>query len=99
MTQFKINSGIRGEITSFKSPSDSFTENTSVSTDGVSTLKTSVKYVQQHKDISKLLKLYRELLLKDAGDLEKMVVEVEMLDDRISKESYNQAIKAANELG
>ena len=45
MTEFKINSGIRGEITSFKSPSDSFTENTSVSTDGVSTLKTSVKYV------------------------------------------------------
>lgn len=89
MAEFKIYSGIKDEINSFESPGSSFTNNSAVSTDGVSTLKTSVKYVNQHKKISKLLDLYRQLLEKDANDLRAVVKETEQIDARIAHESFN----------
>lgn len=89
MAEFKIYGGIKDEINSFESPGGSFSGSSAVSTDGVSTLKTSVKYVNQHKKIATLLNLYRQLLEKDASDLRAVVEETEQLDARISHESFN----------
>lgn len=61
------------------------TSGAEVSNDGVSTLDTSVKYIEQHKQISELLKIYKQLIEKDAEDIKEMQKAVTLLDVSISE--------------
>lgn len=52
----------------------------SITSDGVETLNTSLKYIEQHKQIADLMDLYKQLIAKDAKDIKAMQNAVSQLD-------------------
>ena len=74
MGEFKIGKGLVGEISSLRDSGNSINDGyTTISSDGVSTLKTSVSIISQHTSIKCLLDLYKSLILRDAQDLDNLV--------------------------
>lgn len=63
-----------------------------VSSDGVDTLVTSMKYIQQHKQIAELLSLYKQLISKDADDIKEMQNAVSTMDRLIAGNIDNLAL-------
>ncbi len=60
------------------------TSNTEVPDEGVNTLVTSMKYIEQHKQIAELCELYKQLIAKDAADIRNMQQKVSILDSQIA---------------
>lgn len=89
MTEFKLTKEFSDDIESLRSAAEKVNSSASViSTDGIGSLKTSVRYTEQHKAIMELMTMYEELLLKDASDLNEMVTTVEAADINDASE-YN----------
>ena len=85
MAEFKVSPGLSGEVDTLKSKGDALaTDSVSVDKSDVKTLKTSMEYIQQQKDIRNLLRLYAELINKDAKDMKKMISVVEEMDEKIA---------------
>lgn len=85
MVEFKINPVLTDEISGVRDVADKINDGyASVSTDGVSTLKTSIRIISQHEKIKSLLDLYKVLVLRDLQDLDEMVAEVNEMDAKIS---------------
>lgn len=61
----------------------------SITSDGVDTLDTSLKYIEQHKQIADLMDLYKQLIAKDAGDIKSMQNAVSQLDIMMSQSFTN----------
>lgn len=55
----------------------------------VNTLKASMKYIKQHKQIAKLMNLYKSLVVKDALDLQKMQEALTFIDYAIAESIGN----------
>lgn len=85
VTEFKINKALTGEISELRNSgnliNDSYSE---IPIDNVRTLKTSVNIISQHNEIKRLLDLYKELILKDAEDLDDLIAEAIAMDTAIS---------------
>lgn len=85
MGEFKISKDLAGEISSLRDSGNLINDGyTTISSDGVSTLKTSVSIISQHASIKCLLDLYKSLLLRDAQDLDDLVNEANEMDAAIS---------------
>ncbi len=85
MAEFKINKALTGEISSLDNCGQKVNDGySSIQTDDVKTLKTSMEIVSQHAAIKKLLDLYQALVLRDAKDLTEMVKEVSKMDEDIA---------------
>ena len=81
MAEFIMKSGLAGDISSFQNAGGSLTSGISgVKGGGLDSLKTSVKYVEEHKAIMDLLALYQKLVEKDAADLRNMMQSTQNLD-------------------
>ncbi len=87
MVEVKFNPLLFGEIIQFGNDGKEINADVeSVSAEGVSSLKTSVKFVEENNDIQQLLKLYQKLILKDVADLNEMMTSAEQLDKVIAKQ-------------
>lgn len=86
MAEFKISKALSSEISTLKSKGEAINDGYSATpTDGVSTLSAAVAFINEQKDIKKMLELYGQLLAKDANDLTEMVKSVEEADKKASK--------------
>lgn len=86
MAEFKVNDALTGEVSAF---SNTGTEmNSAVSNvemgAGISTLKAGTRFVTEHNSIIELMKLYQQLIAKDADDLMKMKETADSLDATIA---------------
>lgn len=79
MAEFKVNSGLNGEISLFNSSGERINESVA-QIDGGSTLKTSVRYVEEDQKIIELFNLYKQLIAKDTADLNRMAEAARELD-------------------
>lgn len=85
MEEFKIDKALTGEISALRDSGNLINDNYStISSDNVSTLKTSVSIIAQHASIKSLLDLYKSLVLRDAQDLDNLVDEANEMDVTIS---------------
>lgn len=85
MAEFKISDGLSDEVSSLLTSGASLGEGSvDIDTAQVDTLSTSLKYVQQQKDIRKVLRAYANLLNKDCNDLTKMISDVKHMDETLS---------------
>lgn len=85
MAEFKINNALTGEISALRDSGNLINDTyATVSSDNVSTLKTSVSIISQHASIKSLLDLYKALVLRDAQDLDDLVDEANEMDAAIS---------------
>lgn len=85
MGEFKISKNLAGEISSLRDSGNLINDGyTTISSDDVSSLKTSVSIISQHASIKCLLDLYKSLLLRDAQDLDDLVNEANEMDAAIS---------------
>lgn len=81
MSEIKYNLGLSNEISSLTGSGSALNSTSSeISSDGVSTLDTAVKYIDQHGQIAELLNLYKKLILKDASDLSQTMETVSTTD-------------------
>lgn len=89
MAEFKIDRALTKEIAALRDSGNLINDDyVAVSSDNVSTLKTSVSIISQHESIKSLLDLYKSLILRDAQDLDNLVNEAIEMDATIST-SYN----------
>lgn len=89
MAEFKIDKALTGEISGLRDSGNLINNGyAAVSSDNVSTLKTSVSIISQHASIKSLLDLYKSLVLRDAQDLDDLVSEATEMDAAISS-SHN----------
>lgn len=87
--EFKIDRALTKEIAALRDSGNLINDDyVAVSSDNVSTLKTSVSIISQHESIKSLLDLYKSLILRDAQDLDNLVNEAIEMDATIST-SYN----------
>lgn len=85
MAEFKVNELLAGEISAFSNSGTELIASASeITISGVSSLKTSVRYVEEHNAIIGLMKLYKQLIAKDASDLQTMKESAEELDAKIA---------------
>ena len=84
MAEFKVNKALVGEISSLQCTGEQLSSASSVDCSGVSSLKTSVRFVSEHNAIIELLKLYQRLVKKEVTDLNAMVESAEELDAKLS---------------
>lgn len=85
MAEFKVNDSLSSEISAFGSAGEGINGGTaSVSADGVSSLKTSSRFITEHNSIMQLLSLYQRLIAKEVSDLNAMVESVQTLDTNIA---------------
>ncbi|MBR4287078.1 MAG: DUF5344 family protein [Clostridia bacterium] len=85
MAEFKISPGLSGEVTTLKNKGKELaTDSVDIDKSDVKTLKTSMEYIQQQKDIRTLLRLYAALVKKDADDMKKMINDVHVMDEKIA---------------
>lgn len=86
MGEIKINLiALDGEICTFRSAGDNIsTSDADIDSSGVNTLETCLKYIEQQKKIALLLDVCKNLVIKDAGDVEMMKGTVAGLDAIIS---------------
>ena len=85
MAEFKIDKALSGEISGLRDSGNLINDGyASISSDNVSTLKTSMSIISQHSRIKDLLDLYKALALRDAQDLDDLVREAEEMDAAIS---------------
>lgn len=86
MAEFKVNDALTGEVSAFSSTGTEM--NSTVSTVemgvGISTLKAGARFVAEHNSIIELMKLYQQLIAKDADDLLKMKETADTLDATIA---------------
>lgn len=81
MAEFKLSPGFRNEIDAVRNSGQTVNSSASeLPSDGVDTLKTSMRYIEQHSSILELMKLYGELLIKDAKDLDEMMMAIQNAD-------------------
>lgn len=87
MTEFKLTKGFGDDIEDLRSAAEKVNSTASaISTDGIDTLKTSVRYTMQHTAIMELMTMYKELLIKDISDLNEMVATVKAADSKSASE-------------
>ena len=85
MAEFKIADGLSSEVKALNSSAQKLAvDKVDIDTADVKSLKTSMRYVEQQKNIRTLLRLYGELLAKDSADLSTMIAEVKRMDAEIS---------------
>ena len=60
------------------------TDVSGVTSDGVETLVTSLKYIEQHKQIAELMNLYKQLVIKDAADIRAAQNTISSFDSMVS---------------
>ena len=85
MAEFKIDKALTAEISGLRDSGNSVNDGyAAISSDDVSTLKTSMSIISQHANIKALLDLYKSLVLRDAQDLDDLVKEAEEMDAAIS---------------
>lgn len=85
MTEFKISSGLASEISEMKNAGEALNASIEdLSSDGVSTLKTSMMFIRESQEILELITLYRRLVLKDVADLSNMMSTAEEMDQEMS---------------
>lgn len=85
MAEFKIDRALTKEIAALRDSGNLINDDyVAVSSDNVSTLKTSVSIISQHESIKSLLGLYKSLILRDAQDLDNLVNEAIEMDATIS---------------
>lgn len=85
MAEFKIDKALTGEISALRDSGNLINDDyAAISSDNVSTLKTSVSIISQHASIKSLLDLYKSLVLRDAQDLDDLVDEANEMDAAIS---------------
>ena len=85
MSEFKVNKSLSSEISNLRDSGNAVNDGyKSISSDNVSTLKTSTSILAQHESIKSLLDLYKSLVLKDAQDLDDMVAEANEMDAKIA---------------
>ena len=85
MAEFKIDRALTKEIAALRDSGNLINDDyVAVSSDNVSTLKTSVSIISQHESIKSLLDLYKSLILRDAQDLDNLVNEAIEMDATIS---------------
>ncbi len=85
MAEFKISDALTTEISNLNDSGNAINNGYSnVSSDGVNTLTTSMRIIEQHKKIKELLDVYKSLVSKDVSDLNAMVEEAKSMDEAIS---------------
>lgn len=60
------------------------TDVSGVTSDGVETLVTSLKYIEQHKQIAELMNLYKQLIIKDVADIRAAQNTISSFDSTVS---------------
>lgn len=65
------------------------TDVSSVTSEGVETLTTSLKYIEQHKQIAELMDLYKQLVIKDAAEIKAAQNAFSSLDSTVSRSFEN----------
>lgn len=61
------------------------TDVSGVTSEGVETLTTSLKYIEQHKQIAELMDLYKQLVIKDAAEIKAAQNAFSSLDSTVSR--------------
>ena len=86
MTEFKVNDALAEEVSAFSSTgmgmNDAVAE-VKIGA-GISTLKAGTRFVIEHNSIIELMKLYQQLIAKDAEDIMKMKETADTLDAAIA---------------
>ena len=84
MAEFKVTSGIDGEIAAFSSGGSQINQAyAATSSDGVETLQAAMSFIEAEQKIRNLLALYASLVQKDAADLTDMIESVRRTDAEI----------------
>lgn len=86
MVEFKVNDALTGEVFAFGSTGaemNSAVSNVEMGA-GISTLKAGTRFVAEHNSIIELMKLYQQLIAKDADDLMRMKETADILDATIA---------------
>ncbi|MEE0931030.1 MAG: DUF5344 family protein [Acutalibacteraceae bacterium] len=65
------------------------TDVSGVTSEGVETLTTSLKYIEQHKQIAELMDLYKQLVIKDAAEIKAAQNAFSSLDSTVSRSFEN----------
>lgn len=85
MAEFKVSPALSNEVTRLATKGRALaTDRVSVDESDIKTLKTSMEYIEQQKKIRRLLRLYAELVGKDAEDMNKMIRDVRRMDDSLA---------------
>ena len=85
MLEFKISNSIVFEAAALKAAGQALNSDyAELSSGDLSTLVTSVKYINQHRQLKELIESYVALIEKDAEDLRKMQSSSKNIDDYIA---------------
>lgn len=85
MLEFKISNSIIFEAAALKGAGQALNSDyAELSSSELSTLSTSVKYINQHRQLKELIESYAALIEKDASDLLKMQSSTTHMDDYIA---------------
>ena len=85
MAEFKINPSFSSEIESLRGAGTGVVSNQkALSLSGISTLPAAQGYETQRKKIMALLSEYKDLLVKEANDLQSMMDAANQLDQKIA---------------
>ena len=86
MAEFKIEKSIDLYIENLKTAADHINENyKKIDIDEVDTLKTAKEMIAQDEELKKLMKLYADLLKKEAADLKLMCEAAEKMDSQVGQ--------------
>ena len=86
MAEIKIfNMDLEVQVLYFELAGNKIETSKEVPDEGVNTLVTSMKYIEQHKQIGEVCELYKKLIAKDAGDIRRMEHGIFELDKALSK--------------
>lgn len=85
MAEFKVSTGIDGEISAFQTAGSELNASFSATDSaGVSSLSTAVACIAEQKQIKALMELYMSLVAKDAKDLNDMAATARALDSAVA---------------
>ena len=85
MAEIKIfDLNLEVQILAFQAAGNKIDTSKEVPNEGVNTLSTSMKYIEQHKQIGELCELYKQLIAKDAADIRRMQYDISQLDKALA---------------
>lgn len=85
MLEFKYSPEIVEQVSELKSACEAVNKGYSdIGSDGVETLTTATRYIEQAINIKSLFDLYRALISKDINDINSMIGQVVIMDETIA---------------
>lgn len=84
--EFKVvKDQLEAEVSNLRGAAECLSTDGNISSDGVSTLRTCMRYIRQQGEIAELMKKYRQLVEKDCQDISEMIRFSAQVDNDIAQ--------------